>query len=230
MQIARLAKLTLIDYPGKLASTIFTPGCQLRCPFCHNAQLALTNPTDNTEHTIPEVLDYLKKRANILEAVCISGGEPLMQEKLDEFAWILKTWGYLIKLDTNGGFPTQLKRMLDLDLIDYVAMDIKNCPVKYAETCGQQNLDLTPFQETIDLLQESKIAYEFRTTVVRELHSKKDILELSKWNIGDSKLYLQSYKDSDSVLMPGLHGYNEEEMNELRQSVLPLIPNTNVRS
>ncbi len=230
MQIAGLAKLTLIDYPGKLASTIFTSGCQLRCPFCHNSQLALTSPTGKTKHAVPDILAYLKKRSNVLEAVCISGGEPLMQDNLDEFAWILKTWGYLIKIDTNGGFPNRLKRLLDLDLIDYVAMDVKNCPVRYAETCGQKKLDLSPFRKTIDLLQESKISYEFRTTVVREFHSKEDILQLNEWSIGNSYLFLQSYKDSSNVLTPGLHGYTEDEMNELRQSVLPLIPNTKVRS
>ncbi len=229
MQIAGMTKLTLLDYPGKLACTLFTPGCQLRCPFCHNAQLALADPNKPTGFTIDEVISYLKKRCNIIEGVCISGGEPLIQDGIIDFIKDVKNLGYLVKLDTNGGFPDRLAQLLDLELIDYVAMDIKNCISRYAETCGHQSIDLSPFRRSISLIQKSNISYEFRSTIVRELHKKENILQFNAWNIDTSRLFLQSFQDSANVLQPGLHGYNTEEMEAFRQSILPVIPNTSVR-
>lgn len=230
MQIAGMTKLTLLDYPGKLACTIFTPGCQLLCPFCHNAQLALADPKEPTGFSIDEVISYLKKRCNVMEGVCISGGEPLMQDGIVDFIRDVKNLGYMVKLDTNGGFPDKLAQLLDLGLIDYVAMDIKNCLSRYAETCGHKSIDLSPFKKSISLIQKSHIAYEFRSTIVRELHKKENILQFNAWNIGTSRLFLQSFQNSANILKPGLHGYSAKEMEAFKQSVLPVIPNTSVRN
>ncbi len=229
MQIAGITKLTLLDYPGKLACTVFTPGCQLRCPFCHNAQLALANPNEPTDFSTDEAISYLKKRNNVIEGVCISGGEPLMQDGIVDFIKDVKSLGYLVKLDTNGGFPEKLAMLLDLRLIDYVAMDIKNCLSRYAETCGHESIGLSQFRKSISLIQNSSIAYEFRSTIVRELHNKENILQFNAWGIGTSKLFLQSFQNSSNVMRSGLHGYSAIEMEALRQSILPIIPNTSVR-
>ncbi len=229
MQIAGMTKLTLLDYPGKLACTIFTPGCQLRCPFCHNAQLALADPSAPTGFSIDGVISYLKKRRNVMEGVCISGGEPLMQDRIVDFISNVKDLGYLVKLDTNGGFPDKLAHLLDFKLIDYVAMDIKNCISRYAETCGHQSINLSPFIESISLIQRSNIIYEFRSTIVHELHKRENLLQFNAWNIGASRLFLQSFQDSPDILRPGLHGYSTKEMEALRQSILPIIPNARVR-
>lgn len=229
MQIAGMIKLTLLDYPGKLACTVFTPGCQLRCPFCHNSQLALSDPKEPTGFSIDEVFSYLKERRNALEAICVSGGEPLMQDGIVDFIRDVKNLGYLVKLDTNGGFPVKLAQLLELKLVDYVAMDIKNCISRYAETCGYESLDLSPFRKSISLIKRSNIVYEFRSTIVRELHNRDNILQLKEWKIGASRLFLQSFKDSVNIIKPGLHGYSRHEMEAFRQCVLPLIPGTSVR-
>lgn len=229
MQIAGLIKMTLLDYPGKLACTIFTPGCQLRCPYCHNSQLALANSNGPNELSVPDILGFLRKRAGFLEGICISGGEPLLQNGIEEFILAVKSLGYYVKLDTNGGFPKLLARLLGLGLLDYIAMDIKNCPSHYAETCGKAEIDLSPFEESIRLIQQSGIPHEFRTTVVREFHSEYDMLHLNEWRIDSSPFFMQSFQDSGHLLKPGLHGYSTEEMEEMRKSILPCIPNASLR-
>jgi len=229
LRIAGFTKLTLLDYPGKLACTIFTPGCQLRCPFCHNASLVITNHNFLPEYTLEEILAFLKKRSLVLEAVCISGGEPLLQEGIEDFIHEIKSLGYFVKLDTNGGFPEKLSRILDLKLLDYIAMDIKNGPSTYAKTCGVQEMDLSAIKKSISLIQNSKTQHEFRTTVVMEFHKKADLLSLAEWNIGNSPLFLQFFQASDHTLSKGLHGYGVDEMEDIRQCLLTKIPNTKIR-
>ena len=229
MNIGGLTKLSLLDYPDHLACTIFTPGCQFRCPFCHNGKLALANTNFLTAFDSIEVLRFLKKRIGILDAVCISGGEPLLQDGLEAFIREIKEMGYLIKLDTNGYLPKRLESLLEMGLLDYVAMDIKNCPSRYAETCGINRINLDTIAQSIEILQRSLISFEFRTTVVKEFHTAKDIKSLSDWNLADGTLYLQSFKDSNDQICPGLHGYNPQEMNILCRQASRLIPGIKLR-
>ena len=229
MNIAGITKLSLLDYPDHLACTVFTPGCQFRCPFCHNGKLALANANLETDFSIRNIFDFLKKRIGILDAVCISGGEPLLQDGLVDFIKVIKEMGYLVKLDTNGYLPERLESLLEMGLLDYVAMDIKNCPSHYAETCGINSINPDTISKSIEIIKKSTIAFEFRTTVVREFHSAKDIKNLSDWNIAEATLYLQSFKDSNDQIRPGLHGYNTQEMNILCQEASRLIPGIRLR-
>ena len=229
MNIAGITKLSLLDYPNHLACTIFTPGCQFRCPFCHNGKLALAKANLATNFDNTEVLRFLEKRMGILDAICISGGEPLLQDGLEDFIRTIKNMGYLIKLDTNGYLPDRLEYLLKLELLDYVAMDIKNSPNRYAETCGIVGINLDTISRSIQILQDSSISYEFRTTVVREFHSTKDIRHLSNWNLGEARLYLQSFQNSNDQLCPRLHAYNPQEMNRLCDDARNKIPGIRVR-
>lgn len=229
MNIAGITKLSLLDYPGKLACTIFTPGCQFRCPFCHNGKLALSNPDSLNKHSISEVLGYLEKRKEVLDGVCITGGEPLLQDGLEDFIKTIKTMGYCVKLDTNGYFSKRLSSLLKLGLLDYVAMDIKNCPERYFESCGLEVISLDSIAESIHMLQISNISYEFRTTVVKELHRMEDIRNIFFWKIGNSSLYLQSFRDSGDLIIKGLHAYSPDEMKTLCRNAKDLLPGIKIR-
>ncbi|MCH4207653.1 MAG: anaerobic ribonucleoside-triphosphate reductase activating protein [Solobacterium sp.] len=230
MRIGGMQKMTLLDYPDKVAATIFTGGCNFKCPFCHNKDLVFL--PENYEFFDPEeVMEYLKKRKGLLDGVCISGGEPLLQDDLPDFIIDIKKLGYLVKLDTNGSYPDRLKDLIDAGLIDYVAMDIKNCPERYAETIGVNPdvFHMENIQKSIDLLQHGKIDYEFRTTVIRELHTKENLVELAKWIKGTKKYYLQQYMDSGNVIQPGWSAYDYGEMNELCSAVKEVIPTAELR-
>lgn len=211
MQIHGFNKSTLLDYPKHLAATIFLGGCNLRCPFCQNASLVL-RPGSQPVHPEVEVLDYLAKRVHILEGVCITGGEPTLYPELPVFLRKIKTLGYKIKLDTNGLNPAMVKELADSHLIDYVAMDIKNSPEHYPATTGIISLDIAPVRETVTFLLAGTMDYEFRTTVVRELHSDEDMHLIGKWLAGAKAYYLQSYKDSGDILSPGLSAPDKETM------------------
>ena len=170
MNINGLQKLTLLDYPGKVACTVFLAGCNLRCPFCHNSELL-----DASAETVMDdagLLDFLKKRRGMLDGVAFTGGEPLLRPELPELLRRIRALGYSVKLDTNGTLPAALERVLAADLVDYVAMDVKNSPERYAETCGVETMDLAPVYASIDLLRSGAADYEFRTTVVSELHDE----------------------------------------------------------
>ena len=227
MLIKGFQKTTLLDYPGKVAATIFTGGCNLRCPFCHNAGLVLHL---NETETISEetVLSYLQKRRGILDGVCITGGEPLLQPDLIPFIEAIRSMGYLIKLDTNGSFPDRLAMLIDQGLIDYVAMDIKNASEKYAMTCG---LAETPsgMDESIDLLLQGKIDYEFRTTVVREFHTAKDIEDIAKRIQGAKKYFLQGFIDSGNLIGSHCSGYSPQEMLDLLPFAQKHVPTAALR-
>ncbi len=230
LRIGGLQKMTLLDYPGKVACTIFMAGCNYKCPFCHNRDLVFI-PERFDFFEPDDVLAYLGKRKGLLDGVCISGGEPLMQKDLIPLLQKIKDMGYLIKLDTNGGFPQRLKTVVESGLIDYVAMDIKNSPSKYAETLGM-NPDAFNFdavRESISYLLEGHIDYEFRTTVVREMHTMEDMREIAKWISGAKKYYLQQFTDSGNLIQEGWSAYSEEEMYALRDAVREYIPQAEVR-
>lgn len=220
MEIHGLNKLTLLDYPKHLACTIFTGRCNLRCPFCHNAGLVLTPDTEPVWDPIT-VFSFLEKRRDTLEGVCITGGEPTLQSDLLLFIRKCKELGYLVKLDTNGTRPDVLREALSQNLLDYVAMDIKNCPEQYAKTSGLSAIKFSAIEESIALIRNSGISYEFRTTVVRELHTKENLLAIGEWIKGAPLYALQTFKDSGNLIDPTLSGYSGEEMAEFVKLLQP---------
>lgn len=238
MLIAGLNKTTLLDYPGRVAATIFVGGCNFRCPFCHNGGIVL-EPLSQGRYEEAEIFAFLEKRKNILKGVCITGGEPTLQEDLPEFLMRVKELGYQVKLDTNGCAPEVLKGLLDKGLLNYVAMDIKNCPEKYAMSVGmdKQWSGMGQIERSVSILKTSGIDYEFRTTVVKELHTREDLLKIAAWIKGCPRYFLQQYQDSEAILFSiqhrdetretgigdlwkeGFHGYDGEEMKKLAEAV-----------
>lgn len=217
MHIRGLQKLTALDYPDKLAATIFTGGCNLRCPFCHNASLVLRQENELSEN---DIFSFLKKRQGVLDGVCITGGEPLLQKDIADFMRKVKELGFLVKLDTNGAFPEKLYELISQQLVDYVAMDLKNSPQKYPLTCGFEGKDakefFIPFKKSIDILLEGKIEYEFRTTVVRELHTVSDIEAAGAEIRGAKRWFLQCFKDSGNLISDGLSEPTREKLLEMK--------------
>lgn len=228
MQIHGFNKTTLLDYPGHLASTIFLGGCNFRCPFCHNASLVLA-PAN--QPTIPEeeIFNTLAKRKGVLEGVCITGGEPTIYPGLTKFINRIKDMGLLVKLDTNGNNPEIIHDLITSNSIDYVAMDIKNSKEKYALSSGLNSFDVSRISESISILLSSTIDYEFRTTVVKELHTKEDLLSIGSWIQGAKEYYLQPYKDSGDIICSGFSSYTKAELNEFREALLPYIHNVGIR-
>ncbi len=223
-----LQKTTLLDFPGHVASTIFLGKCNYRCPYCQNS--SLLDPRDMTPaFTEEDVYQHLHKRKCILEGVCITGGEPTLTKELKSFIKNIKNMGYKVKLDTNGTNPSLLKELLQENLLDMVAMDIKNSLSRYGLTVGIPEYNAKPVEESVELLKESRICYEFRTTLVKELHRKEDLLSISEWLQGPSPYFLQNYKDSDEVLTKGLHGFSTEELSNLLSVIRPLLPNSSLR-
>lgn len=208
MKINGLQKTTLLDYPGKVACTLFTPGCNFRCPFCHNAGLVLGGEGEPLSES--EILRFLEKRKGILEGVCVTGGEPLLQADIGDFLAEVKALGLSVKLDTNGSFPARLKSLVSAGVVDYVAMDIKNSPAKYARTVGVPNFDLAPVRESVAFLKSGNLPFEFRTTVVRELHEAEDFEEIGKWIEGAPQYFLQNFTDSGELLSSGLTAHPAE--------------------
>ncbi len=213
MLIKGLQKTTLLDYPGKVACTVFTGGCNFRCPFCHNAAL-VTHMNDNEVLNEEALFAYLSQRKNILDGVCITGGEPLLHSDMDRFCDRIHSLGLLIKLDTNGSFPKRLESLIRNKQVDYVAMDIKNSKEAYARTCGLSEFP-KGVEESIDLIRSSGIPYEFRTTVVREFHTAQTLDALAQWIKGAEQYFLQAFTDSGDLISDGLSAYTEEEMQEL---------------
>lgn len=192
-------KLSLVDYPGKMSSVIFTGGCNFKCPFCHNRDLVFLNEKSNAiSHE--KIFDYLNKRKNIIEGVCLSGGEPLLQEGIIEFIKKIRELGFFVKLDTNGTDYIKLKYLVENKLVDYVAMDIKNSKNKYAVTADVASVDVSSINDSIKLLIKSDIDYEFRTTVVDEFHDLNDFKQISKWLKGAKRYYLQTFNDGPNVI------------------------------
>lgn len=227
MIISGLQKLTLLDFPGKLACTVFTAGCNFRCPFCHNA--SLINGSNTEIITEEDFFSFLNKRKGILEGVCITGGEPTLQSDLKQFIRKIKDSGFLVKLDTNGYKPEILNELISEKLLDYVAMDIKNTKEKYYLTVGINEFDISPVIKSVELLMKNKVPYEFRTTVVKEFHNEQDIIKICEWIKNADKYYLQSFIDSGDILNGSFSGYDEKEMKNLLNLALDYINTTETR-
>ena len=226
MEIAGLQKTTLLDYPGKVACTVFLPGCNLRCPFCHNASLVLNpGPGQMSEEAF---FAFLTKRRGILDGVCVTGGEPTLHRELPEFLAKIRGMGFSVKLDTNGTRPEVLRQILDRGLVDYVAMDIKAGPEHYAEACGGVDA-LNPVRESVALLMDSGVDYEFRTTCVHPIHTPEDMAQLASWLRGAKRYFLQAFVDSGDLVSPGVEGLSREEMQALLLTAQTCIPNAQLR-
>ena len=227
MNIQGLQKLTLLDFPGRVACTVFTGGCNFRCPFCHNAIL-VTGDVSSKRMDENEIIAFLKKRQGILDGVCITGGEPLLSYGIEDFIRRIKETGLLVKLDTNGAYPEKLSRLLDEGLVDYVAMDVKNSKSKYAMTVGLKDFP-AKVEESIRIIMEKAPDYEFRTTVVRELHEAQDIVDITNWISGARRYFLQTYVDSGDILCEGFSAYSASEMLEMLDISRKILPCATLR-
>lgn len=224
MKIAGLQKMTLLDYPGKVACTVFLPGCNYRCPFCHNAGLLEDAPEALTEEAL---LTFLEKRKGLLDGVCITGGEPTLQPDLPHLLAKIKALGYCVKLDTNGSNPAMLETLLEKGLVDYVAMDVKNSPARYGKTVGIPGMPLEKTEKSLRLLLSGRTDYELRTTCVEELHEEEAAAAMGAWveslvpGVKPAKWYLQCFVNRDSVLQDGLHAPNREKLEKMRKALEP---------
>ena len=227
MKICGLNKTTLLDYPGCVAATVFLGGCNFRCPFCHNGDLVL-HSGNMKAYSEEEIFSLLDKRRNVLEGVCITGGEPTLYKKLPEFILKIKELGYKVKLDTNGSNPAMLQKLVEGGYVDYVAMDIKAPVSGYDRVCGVQ-VDIKDIEESVDFLKTGKVPYEFRTTVVKELHTREDVLEIGKWIWGAENYYLQSYQETDENICKGFSAMEKEELFALERELQSYIKNVKVR-
>ena len=227
MKICGLNKTTLLDYPGCVSATIFVGGCNFRCPFCHNGDLVLCS-NELPKYTEEELFSFLKKRKNVLEGVCVTGGEPTLYNELPEFIKKIKALGYKVKLDTNGSNPKMLKELMKEKLVDYVAMDVKAPIHNYNKVCGV-TVDVEKIKESVEFLKEKSVPHEFRTTLVKELHSKEDVLEIGKWISGAENYYLQSYQETDKNLSHGFLPMENNELMELKEELEKCVKNVKVR-
>lgn len=227
MKICGLQKTTLLDFPGHVAATVFTGGCNFHCPFCHNSELLGNDVTPS--FTEEQFFAFLKKRRGILEGVAITGGEPTLQPDLEIFIRNIRKMGFRIKLDTNGYRPEVLKRFCQEGLVDYVAMDIKTCRERYSEVAGIPSIQIGKIEESVDYLKLNTVPYEFRTTVVRELHSADDFSKIGTWLSGSSRYFLQNYTDSGNVLHPVFTSYSKEELTDFMEIVKPYVEFTALR-
>ena len=228
MRFYGFQKMTLLDFPGKVACTLFTGGCNMRCPFCHNALLVTELEQGNDTWDEAEVLTFLRRRKGLLDGVCVTGGEPTLSEDLPALLRQIRGLGFAVKLDTNGTNPDMLEALAQEGLLDYAAMDIKNSPDRYAETCGGVDL-LGPVKRSAALLMAGAVDYEFRTTVCAPLHTPRDMEELGRWLKGARRYFLQPFADSGALVGGGVSPPSEDEIKALRDSVLPDIPSTQIR-
>lgn len=227
MDIHGLQKMTLLDFPGCVACTVFLGGCDMRCPFCHNAELV--DGGAKPEMTEEELLRFLRGRTGLLDGVAVTGGEPLLRADLPRVLERIRELGYRTKLDTNGTHPERLREILDRGLVDYVAMDVKNSPDRYAETAGLKTLDLGPIRESVSLLLEGRCAYEFRTTTLAEFHDRRSFREIGEWIRGAERYYIQSFVDRDSVPFEGFHALPREELLACAEEVRPYVKRVEIR-
>lgn len=226
MNIVGFRKFTLLDYPDKVACTVFTAGCNMMCPFCHNSKIILNelNKIDSND-----VIDFIRNRSGVLDGVCISGGEPTLQHDLLQFIKEIKSLGLLVKLDTNGYKPGVLKTILDSGYVDYVAMDVKNCLEKYSITCGIVNTNISLIKESIDILMNSGIDYEFRTTLIKDFHTIDDMRRIAKLLNGCKQYYLQQFVCSENVLDKRCEQISIDNMKAYLNVVQETIPNVYLR-
>ena len=228
MRIDGLQKMTLLDFPGKVACTVFTGGCNFRCPFCHNA-LLVTKLPEKPDYSEDEILSFLEKRTGLLDGVAITGGEPLLNPDIADFIRKIRSMGYAVKLDTNGSFPERLKAIAGEGLVDYVAMDIKNRKEKYAETIGLKNLDLSKIEESVEFLKSGAVDYEFRTTVVEQFHTVEDIRAAAEWISGAKRYFLQNFVDSGELICEEVSGVDKETMLKMKSAAADFVPQTEIR-
>ena len=260
MKLSGIQKLTLLDFPGHTAATVFTPGCNFRCPFCHNADLVLGMRREGVSpdevrprsphgafpsYPTDEFFAFLDKRQKLLDGICITGGEPLLQPGLAEFCEEIRNRGFKVKLDTNGSHPERLRPLIEDGLVDYVAMDVKNAPARYAETVGIPYFDIAPVHESVNLLKEKRVPCEFRTTVVRELHTAEDLREIARWLAephgspasasrpykGDAPWFLQSFIDAEGVLggTGRFRAWPPQDLRKILPELQRTLPRTELR-
>ena len=223
--------MTLLDFPGHVACTVFLGGCDFRCPFCHNFELADGSAQPVMEED--ELFSFLEKRTGLLDGVAITGGEPCLHRDLPDLLRKIRSLGFMTKLDTNGNHPEVLRQILEEGLADYVAMDIKNSPARYAETAGLAQFDLSKVRESVNIIMEAgaahRLSYEFRTTVVKEFHRAEDFEEIGQWIAGAQAYFLQSFTDRDTVPYGNLHAPSKEELEEFRRIAAAYVPDTQIR-
>ena len=232
--ICGLQKMTLLDFPGKIACTVFLGGCNFRCPFCHNSELFMGKPEKLMEDE--EFFAFLKTRKGLLDGVCVSGGEPTLYKELPAFLAKIKELGFLVKLDTNGSRPAVVKELAEKGLVDYIAMDVKNSPALYGQTVGLETMDLTPIEESLRFLIGGELPYELRTTLVDQLHNEASILDMGVW-LGSlvpgkkpQKLFLQSFVDRDTVLFAGLSAPEAQTTQAFAKILEPFAETVTVRN
>ena len=233
MNIAGLQKMTLLDYPGKVACTVFLPGCNFRCPFCHNGELLDGSFPPLMEEG--ELLAFLAKRKGILDGVCITGGEPTLHPGLESLLREIKALGYRVKLDTNGYRPAVLRRLVEEGLVDYVAMDVKNSPSRYAATCGLELMDLTAIEESLRFLLSGAADYELRTTIVADFHDGDSFRDMAQWLVGlgegrkAARFFLQCFVDRETVLQSGLKAPSKADLEEFSALLAPAAEDVQLR-
>lgn len=226
MLIQGLQKLTLLDFPGRVACTVFLGGCDFRCPFCHNSSLIAGGESVMDDEAL---LAFLRKRQGLLDGVAFTGGEPLLRRDLAPLLENIRALGFAVKMDTNGNHPETLKALVNAGLIDYVAMDVKNAPEKYAATIGLETFDLTAVEESLAFLKTGAVDYELRTTAVAEFHSDEDFRAIGEWIKGAKRYFIQCYTDRDSVLCPGLTSPTDEDLKRWCEIVRPFVGQASVR-
>lgn len=227
MKISGLQKTTLLDFPGHVACTIFTGGCNFRCPFCHNSELLDADAP--AAYTEAEILDFLSRRRHVLDGVAITGGEPTLQPDLEDFIRQVRALGLKIKLDTNGYLPEVLIHLADEGLLDYAAMDIKSSREHYGKVAGVKQVDLARIEQSVDFLKKGSLPYEFRTTVVRELHEAEDFARIGEWLDGAEAYFLQNFKDNGNVLKQGYSAYTQKELSGFLPGLRRHIKNVHLR-
>lgn len=221
MEFVGIDKFSLLDFDEKVSIVLFSPACNFRCPFCHNGDSVLNS---NTPIPFDEILDYLKTRVGLIDAVVVTGGEPTLMPEVKDRIRQIRELGFLIKLDTNGSNPEVLKDLINEGLLDYVAMDIKNSEKMYAETAGCPAVKIENIKKSIGILKNSSVDYEFRTTIVKEFHSKESITEMCELVKGSKKLYLQKFVDREGCIKKGLHEISLEEANSYKEILSKVVP------
>lgn len=231
MLIGGLQRTTLIDYPGKIATTVFLSGCNFRCPWCYSPELVLPEKIQlQPKISKKEFFNFLKERKGLLEGIVLCGGEPTINKDLPKFCKKIKKMGYLVKLDTNGSNPEMLKKLIDGKSVDYVAMDIKGPKEKHNEFIGIK-VDIKKIQESIDILKEGKVDYEFRSTIVPSLHIKEDVIEMAKWIRGARRYFLQNFRPEKTIdpKFEKIKPYPQEFLLEIQKAVSPFFEVCQVR-
>ena len=229
MDFSGWQRLSLVDYDDNITTTLFMAGCDFRCPFCQNSDLVL-HPEKAPRIPWETIRDYLSKRKGVLDAVCITGGEPTMMDDLLEKMKEIKEMGYKIKLDSNGSRPDVLQEAAFYGFVDYFAMDIKNCKEKYGLTAGVPHLNIAPIEKSVDFIMHSGVAYEFRTTIIQEFHTEEDMKKIGEWIQGAERYALQLYIDSERCIEHGHHAVPKEEAERFLEIVKPYVKKAKLRS